>query len=66
MKNLVEKEKVIDIVEDIINQDKDHFYSICCDIKSGHFDYPPEVIYEYLDLLFEEIKENILKPSYKR
>lgn len=61
MKNLIEKEKVIDIVEDIINQDKDHFYSICCDIKSGYVDFPPEIIYEYLDLLFEEIKENILK-----
>jgi hypothetical protein len=61
MKNLIEKEKVIDIVEDIINMDKDHFYRLCCDIENGHYDFPPEVIYEHLDLLFEEIKENILK-----
>jgi hypothetical protein len=55
------KQKIIDDIENIINEDKDHFYGVVLNIKSGHFDYPPEYIYELLDLLFEEIKEKILK-----
>lgn len=53
------KEKIINDIEDIINSDKECFYNVVCDIKSGHFDFPPEVIYEQLDLLFDEIKRKI-------
>lgn len=55
------KQKIIDDIENIINEDKDNFYGVVLNIKSGHFDFPPEVIIECLDLLFEEIKEKILK-----
>ena len=54
------KQKIIDDIENIINEDKDHFYGVVLNIISGHFDYPPEYIYEMLDLLFEEIKQKIL------
>jgi hypothetical protein len=33
---------------------------VCRDIKNGSLDFPPEVISEYLDLLFLEIKQKIL------
>lgn len=55
------KQKIIDDIENIINEDKDNFYCVVLDIKSGHFDFPPEYIFELLDLLFEEIKEKVLK-----
>jgi hypothetical protein len=61
MNNLIEKEKVIDIVEGTINENKDSFCRLCYNINNYCDEFPPEVIYEYLDLLFEEIKENILK-----
>ncbi len=51
---------VIADIENIINENKDGFYGVVLDIKSGHFDFPPEYIYEMLDLLFEEIKQKIL------
>jgi hypothetical protein len=59
--NVTLKQKIIDDIENIINEDKDNFYGVVLNIKSGHFDFPPEVIIECLDLLFEEIKEKILK-----
>jgi hypothetical protein len=59
--NEILKQKIIDDIENIINEDKDYFYLVVLDIKSGHFDFPPEYIFELLDLLFEEIKEKILK-----
>lgn len=55
------KQKIIDDIENIINEDKDDFYRVVLDIKSGHFDFPPEYIFQLLDLLFEEIKEKIKK-----
>ncbi|CAM3528755.1 hypothetical protein [Arcobacter aquimarinus] len=55
------KQRIIDEIENIINQDKDCFYRVVLDIKSGHFDFPPECILVQLDFLFEELKEMILK-----
>lgn len=55
------KQKIIDEIENTINEDNDSFYGVVLDIKSGHFDFPPECIFEQLDLLFEELKERILK-----
>lgn len=55
------KQKIIDEIEDTINEDKDNFYGVVLNIKDGHFDFPPECIFEQLDLLFEELKERILK-----
>lgn len=52
--------EIIDDIENIINENKDNFHGVVLNIKSGHFDYPPEYIYEMLDLLFEEIKQKIL------
>lgn len=52
--------EVVKIVESVIDENKDSFYAVVCDIKSGHFDFPPEYIFELLDLLFEEIKTKIL------
>jgi hypothetical protein len=51
--------EIINDIQNIINENRDSFYNIALDIKSGHFDFPPECIYEYLDLLFEEIKQKI-------
>ena len=59
--NEILKQKIIDDIENIINENKDNFHLVVLDIKSGHFDFPPEYIFELLDLLFEEIKEKILK-----
>jgi hypothetical protein len=61
MNETLKKEKIIIDIQNIIDMNKDSIYLVCCDIKSGHFDFPPEVIIECLDLLFEEIKEKILK-----
>lgn len=55
------KQKIIDEIENTINENKDSFYGVVSDIKSGHFDFPPECILVQLDLLFEELKERILK-----
>jgi hypothetical protein len=52
--------EVIADIQNIINENKDSFIMVCRDIKNGSLDFPPEVISEYLDLLFLEIKQKIL------
>ena len=59
--NEILKQKIIVDIKDIINEDKDHFYRVILDIKDGNFDFPPDYIFELLDLLFEEIKEKNFK-----
>ena len=51
---------VIKIVESEINEHKNTFYLSVMDIKSGHFDFPPEIVFEMLDILFQDIKQKIL------
>lgn len=51
--------EIINDIENIINENKDIFHLVVLDIKSGNPDFPPESIYECLDLLFEDIKEKI-------
>lgn len=53
--------KIIEIVQNTINEDKENFHNITLDIKSGHMDFPPETILYALDLLSEEIENNINK-----
>lgn len=52
--------EVVKIVESVIDENKDSFYNAVCDIKSGHVDFPCELIISMLDFLFEEIKTKIL------
>lgn len=53
------KSEIISDIERIIEDNKDTFYRVVLDIKSGHFDFPPEVIMNCMDCLFEEIKTHI-------
>lgn len=48
------------IVEETINENKETLYNVVLDIKSGHFDFPPEAIYECLDILAKEIETNLI------
>jgi translation initiation factor 2 alpha subunit (eIF-2alpha) len=38
---------------------KNNFVLVASDVKSGHFDFPPECMEEYVSILFDEI-ENLL------
>lgn len=55
------KTEIISEVEQLIEENKDTFYRIVLDIKSGHFDFPPEVIMESLGILGGEITDIIRK-----
>ena len=58
---LFNKKNVFAEIENTINENKDSFYGVVLDIKSGHFDFPPECILVQLDLLLEEMKEKLEK-----
>lgn len=55
------KTEIISEVEQLIEENKDTFYRIVLDIKSGHSDFPPEVIMESLGILGGEITDIIRK-----
>ena len=51
--------EIIDDIENIINEHKDIIYKAVFAIENGCFVHPPEVIYDYLDLFFQQIEEKI-------
>ena len=55
------KTEIISEVEQLIEENKDTFYRIVLDIKSGQFDFPPQVIMESLGILGGEITDIIRK-----